>query len=250
MSRDGSMTEMVRKHLDEFLGAARAALGGDLLAAVLYGSAAEGRIRPASDVNLILVLKRFDRTLADGLREACSLAHAAVRLEIMFLLEAEVPAAMEAFPVKFADVLVRRQVIFGRDPFEGRCIPPALLARHARQVLLNLRLRLRASYALAGAREEQLAAVVAGVAGPLRSGAAALCCLEGRPAASPRESLRRLASGLPGGPWDEALAGISEARERESLPPGAGPRLVFRLMELAEALQARAEEFLARENLR
>ncbi len=249
MSQDHDLGPEVQKQLDEFLAAAQNAFGGDFVAAVLYGSAAEGRLRTVSDVNLILVLRRLDRARIDELREAYRLAHAAVRLEAMFVLEDEIPAAMEAFPVKFADVLARRRLLRGRDPFEGRTIPPALLARHARQVLMNLRLRLRARYALVGLREEQLATVAGEAAGALRSGAAAVCGLEGRPVRSPREALQMVTSELPGGPWDETLVRLSAAREEGALPPGAGPALVFRLMELAEALQARAEAFLAEGSL-
>jgi hypothetical protein len=76
----------------------------------------------------------------------------------MFLLATEVPAAMEAFAAKFADVLRRRRVLFGDDPFAGRTIPRAAEIARLRQVLLNLILRLRAAYVSDGDREEGRAA--------------------------------------------------------------------------------------------
>ena len=45
--------------LAEFLGAARDTLSADLVSAVLFGSAADGRLAPTSDVNLLLVLQTF-----------------------------------------------------------------------------------------------------------------------------------------------------------------------------------------------
>ena len=57
--------ENVRRVLGDFLRAAREAFGDDdLLSVVLYGSAAEGRMRATSDVNVVLVLARFDPTAA------------------------------------------------------------------------------------------------------------------------------------------------------------------------------------------
>src|SRR5205814_1302423 len=94
----------VSRALEAFVEAAKSAFGPDLGAVVLYGSAAEGRLRSTSDVNVICALERFDGAKAAALREAMRLAHAAVRLEAMFLLKSEIPAAAEAFADKFADI--------------------------------------------------------------------------------------------------------------------------------------------------
>src|SRR5262245_3653471 len=51
----------ISRVLDDFLARAREALGADLESVVLYGSAAEGALRPTSDVNVLLVLTAFDR---------------------------------------------------------------------------------------------------------------------------------------------------------------------------------------------
>jgi len=59
----------VQEVLGDFVEAARGAFGPDLRAVVLYGSAAEGRLRATSDVNVILVLGTFDRARAEALRE-------------------------------------------------------------------------------------------------------------------------------------------------------------------------------------
>jgi predicted nucleotidyltransferase len=230
----------VREVLGDFVDAARGAFGSDLRAVVLYGSAAEDRLRATSDVNVILVLGAFDRTRAEALREPLRVAQAAVRLAAMFLLESEIPAAAEAFSVKFADILRRRRVLFGDDPFTRLAISrPAEITR-LKQVLLNLILRLRAAYVLRSLREEQVAVLVAEAAGPLRACAATLVELEGQPAGSAREALQRVAAALPGSGAEESLARLSEAREQRVLPAGvAGPTL-FHLIELAEAMRDRA----------
>jgi hypothetical protein len=226
--------------LDTFVAAAKQAFESDLRAIILYGSAAEGRLRASSDVNMLLVLKRFDRARVDRIREQFRTAHAAIQLDIMFLLDSEIAQASEAFAVKFTDILARHYVLFGDDPFAGAVIPRQATVRRLKQVLLNLRLRLRERYALVSLREEQLAAIIADNAGPLRASAATLLKLEGKEAASPKEALSRFASELPGGPWQPVLDRISEARENLCLAPGEGGALMFSLMELAARLEERA----------
>jgi hypothetical protein len=228
----------VARMLDEVLTAAQEALGEDLHAAVLFGSAADGQLRATSDVNLILVLERFSPARVEALRGPLALAQAAVRLSTMFLRRDEVEGAAGAFAQKFADIKRRHRVLLGPDPFADLVIPRPRLVARLDQVLLNLTLRMRALYVARGDREEQLAYLVADLTGPLRTSAQSLLELEGRPAASPKEALRTVAGTLPGD-WAPVLARLSEAREQRTLPPGvAGPTLC-RLIELAEAMRGR-----------
>lgn len=231
----------VARVLEGLVVAARDALGPDLQAIVLFGSAAEGRLRATSDVNVIFVLERFDPSKVDGLRDDVRVAHAAIQLEPMFLLEAEIGAAVEAFAVKFADVLRRRRVIFGADPFVGVTLSRMAEIARLKQVLLNLALRLRERYVLVSLREEQAALVIADAVGPLRAFAALLLELEGRPREAPKEALATLAASLPGIDATALLASLSQAREQRALPPGmAGPTLL-RLVDVAMAMRARVE---------
>jgi predicted nucleotidyltransferase len=235
-----ALPEPVARALDVFLDAAREALGTDLRSVVLFGSAAEGRLRPTSDVNLIVVLAAFEPARADALREPLRVAHAAARLEAMFLLESELPAALEAFAVKFGDVLRRRRVLHGPDPFAGLALSREAQRTRLRQVLLNLTLRLRQRYLLQSPREEQAALALADAAGPLRACAATLLELEGAPAPSPKEALVRVAGALPGD-FAGLLAQLSEARERRPLSAGSAGPALLRASDLARAMSARAE---------
>src|SRR6266540_1219418 len=172
MDETAPLSPEIAQGLAECVEAAQNAFGDDLVSAVLFGSAAEGRLRSFSDVNLLLLLKRFDRNRADLVRDPMRTAHAAMRLDVMFLLESEIDAVMDAFAVKFSDILSRRRVLFGPDPFVNLVIPPEAVRRRTIQVLLNLMLRMRERYALVSLREEQLALVAAEVVGPLRACAA------------------------------------------------------------------------------
>src|SRR2546428_157835 len=148
---DGALRDLpdvVARVLDAFVAAAREAFGDDLVSVVLFGSAAEGALRATSDVNLIVILRAFDRARADAVRDAARVAHAAAGLRAMFLLREEVEQAAAAFAQKFADVRRRHRVLWGEDPFARLAVPRAALVARTNQVLLNLVLRLRAQYVI------------------------------------------------------------------------------------------------------
>ena len=161
-----NLPQEVERSLETFVEDAKQAFGDDLVSIVLFGSAAAGELRATSDVNLLLVLKRFDQACADRLRAPMRLAMAAVQMHAMFLLETEVAAAVDDFAVKFADILTRNRLLFGVDPFINLHVSRDALLRRVKQVLLNLQLRLRERYIALSLREEQVAHVIADAAPP------------------------------------------------------------------------------------
>lgn len=228
----------VARGLESFLDSAKAALGETLVSAALFGSAAEGRLRATSDVNLILVLSTFDARRIDPLREALRNAHATLNLAVMFILENELAAATEAFAVKFADIRERHKILHGRELFSALTPSRAAMLTRLRQILLNFVLRSRERYAMASLREEQLALLVADAAGPLRSAAGLILELSGRKADTPRAALETLAEELRPGAWTTALAALPKAREHGQLPQGEGGPALLQLIELAQAMLA------------
>jgi predicted nucleotidyltransferase len=234
------LPEPANEALRAFVEAARAELGDDLRSIVLYGSAAEGRLRATSDVNVIVVLGDFVASRVNGLREPLRRAYALARVTPMFLLEREINAAVAAFTVKFADVLRRRKVLFGNDPFENVAVPREAEIARLKQVLLNLALRLRQRYVLSSLRDEQAVIAVADAAGPLRACAAALLELGGKRASHPKEALEELAKRF-GGDWNQVLARVSAARESGALPAGVGAETMLRLIELTTLVRAEVD---------
>ena len=233
----------VSSALNTFIAAAKKAFGDNLLSVVLYGSGAEGKLRPTSDVNLIVLLAAFERDHADQLREPLRLAEAAIKLRVMFLLRDELKPASQAFAVKFADITRRRLVLYGDDPFASLSVSREDAIFRLKQTLLNLTLRLRETYIARSLREEQLAAVIADTAGPLRSCAATLLELEGNAVSSPKEALEQIAATLASeAKSSEDLQLITEARQRHTLPPGAAAPALFHLIDLAHAMWARAAQ--------
>src|SRR6202022_1939533 len=97
------LPERVRTALTEFTAAAQQAFADDLSSVVLFGSAAEGRMRQTSDVNVVVVLRRADPAKLEAIGEAYRLAHAAIRLSAMFILESEIDIAKDGFAVKFPE---------------------------------------------------------------------------------------------------------------------------------------------------
>ena len=233
----GERTERV---LADLVAAARSALGDTLESVVLFGSAAEGRLRRASDVNVIFVLTRFDAARVDALGDPMRAAQAAIRLAPMVLLRAEITHAAAAFAVKFADIVRRHRVLHGPDPFADLTIPRERLIARLTQVLLNLQLRLRASYLTRNAFDDPLIDVIVHTTSALRSTAATMRELEGLPRLSPRDSLAQIVGGLGDPRFTAVVEQMSEARERGVLAPSVPRQAVLALIDLTGALHERA----------
>lgn len=235
------LPEEIQRHLDLFVAAAQTAFGDDLAAAVLFGSAADGQVRATSDVNLLLLLKRFTPQTADALRGSLRLAHAAIDLQVMFLLERELTQAADAFAVKFADIIARHRVLLGNDPFASLHTSRDAMLRRLRQVLLNQQVRKRERYMLLSLNEEQLAGAIADAAAPLRAAAASLAQLEGKPAQSGKQALEAFVEQLGEPALHTALQAMSTARETARLAPGQAMPAFTSLMAITERLREHAE---------
>ncbi|PHV51279.1 hypothetical protein CSQ91_09245 [Janthinobacterium sp. BJB301] len=236
------LPEEIQRHLDVFVAAAHSAFGDDLAAAVLFGSAADGQVRATSDVNLLLLLKRFTPQAADALRGPLRLAHAAIDLQVMFLLESELTQAADAFAVKFADIIARHKVLHGLDPFASLHTSRDAVLRRLRQVLLNQQVRMRERYMLLSLNEEQLAGAIADAAGPLRAAAASLAQLEGKSALSGKQALEAFVDQLGDPALHSALQAMSAARETARLAPGQALPAFAGLMTITGHLREHAEQ--------
>jgi predicted nucleotidyltransferase len=235
------LPDPIQQVLGDFVQATQGAFGDQLRAIVLFGSAAEGKLHTTSDVNLMLVLSAFDQNCADRLRQPLRFAQAAIQLRPMFLLSEEIPAATRVFAPKFADVLRRRVILFGEDPFAGVTVSREAEIRQLKQQLLNITLRLRSAYVARSLREEQLAAFVADMVGPLRSYSAAMYELDGQPAGSPQEAFERLGTELKIADWSRTLADIAAVQGAQMLSPGVAGRVLFQLLEFVHLTIARVE---------
>ena len=232
-----ALPETVTRVLNEFLEAAKTACGPALKAAVLFGSAAEGRLRPASDVNLILVLSSFAPEAAAEIAAPLRFAESAIKLRVMFLLESEISAAATAFAQKFSDIAKRRRVLFGADPFAGIAVPREALQRQVEQVLLNLGIRLRERAASDWLQEDLLARALSDAVGPMRACAQSILELGGRSADSPKAALEALLAAA-GAPHPHLAAYYSRLRE-QSPEAGTIGKALMQTMELIAWMRER-----------
>lgn len=228
----------VESALRRFLDEAAGILGGSLSAAVLFGSAAEGRLRASSDVNLILVLHEFTTMQGAALQGPLFLADAAIQLKAMFLLSSEIGPAMECFAQKFADIVRRHHVLCGGDPFVGRQIARETLVQQTRQSLLNLTMRFRERYTLNARSPDQVLQVIADAIGPLRTCAATILELEGAGALSPKHAFEKLATQLGQQALPQYFSSIREAK-----PPAkpAPEEIAAQVLTVASAMRERVE---------
>ena len=177
--------------LEEFVTAVLEAAGPQLDSVILFGSAAEGRLRSTSDLNLLVVADGLTLAKLDAIRGAFLTGRSAAGLTVMFVEKAELPRAMEAFAVKFTDIKARHRLLYGSSPLESLEITRAATIRRVRQVLLNLTLRLREQYVIDGEHEERLARIVADVTGPIRACAATLIALKDGRTLAPKTALEK-----------------------------------------------------------
>src|SRR5690242_15666015 len=104
--------------LEDFLATLVQSAGPQLDAVILFGSAAEGRLRPTSDLNLLVITSGLTLSQLDALRLTLRTGRSAVGLAVMFLERAEVASAAEAFAVKFMDIKARHRVLYGKSPLD------------------------------------------------------------------------------------------------------------------------------------
>jgi predicted nucleotidyltransferase len=233
-----------QKLLKDFIAEAQACFADRLIAAILFGSAAEGRMRPSSDVNLLLVVHHFDSKDAATLSKPLAFARAALRLQVMFLEESEIQPAAQCFAQKFSDILRRHHLLCGRNPLQGLVIPNAALALRLRQVLLNLTIRLRERHIRAAASPEQLAAILRDATGPLRTCAAGILALEGEVTASPKESFARYVAALPQKEWGYLPQYLSDIRESPAANDSSPEQAPDHIVALATSMRLRVEKHL------
>lgn len=225
--------------LREFVQVLLQSAAGQVQTVILFGSAAEGRLRSTSDVNLLVIARDLTLAQLDEIRTPLRAGAAAVGLAVMFLDSREVANAFEAFAVKFTDIKERHRVLFGQSPLESIQIGREAAVRRLRQVLLNLTLRLRERYAMDGDREESLARALADVTGPLRASVAVLLSLRDGRSRTPKAALEEFCAG---GEWRECLTGLSAVHRGESLPPGVVRTVFSDVIRLLAMLDAAVHE--------
>lgn len=203
----------------------------------MFGTGASGELRPDSDVNVLVVLHRWQRDRIDQLREPLRIATAAINLAALFIMEVKLSEASIAFAEKFSDMRRRRCVLAGKDVITELVISRSAIIAREKQVLLNLILRLRNGYLNRSLRSEQAAALLADAAGPLRGSAATLAELEGW-MTEPKTALVSLVDKSGESDWIQALMIMSDVRQHKVFAANSAPDALFHIIALTEWLHA------------
>jgi len=148
------------RRLEAFADALSVAAGDNLVALVLYGSAAVGRHTSRSDVNLLLVLRNAGaealRPLGPAFRDW---VRSGERAPLVFS-EAGWRNAADVFPIEIEDIRRRHRILRGVNPVADLATTSEDLRHQLEREARGLLIQLRASYAAAAADGRLLAAVV------------------------------------------------------------------------------------------
>lgn len=155
-----ALSASTRERLDELKNALVKSLGDDLVAIVVYGSAARGGYKEGqSDVDLAVVLKAAPRDKLEKISNVMQLARYSARIESIILTADEIARAADVFPLLYDDIKRCHVTLHGASPFDSLAIADKHRRLRIEQDLREAQIRLRravvdglgASNALAGA---------------------------------------------------------------------------------------------------
>ena len=199
-----SLPPTIQAALDELLLTLDQALGENLHAVVLHGSAARGDyVAGESDVDLVVVLGNAPIDVLEEIGAGLQLARYKARIEAILLLEKETNRVADVFPLMIQDIAEAGIALRGVNPFVGVATKPEHVRLRVEQELRNTQLRLRRATAEARGDIAILQQVVRRKSRQLRSSLRAALGLFGEEAPARLEDLyealgkRHSLSGLP-----------------------------------------------------
>lgn len=129
----------------------RTAYGDVLRAVVLYGSAVAGEyIEKRSDYNILVIVDELPANRMSAVSAVARAWNDAGNPPPMTFTLTEWRTSADVFPMEYADVLARHQVLLGDSPFEGITVAHSDLRLQVEHQALGKLLRLRQGALLAG----------------------------------------------------------------------------------------------------
>lgn len=142
---------MARMTLEELVSQLRKAYAEDLVAVVLYGSAAAGEHIPKrSDYNVLVIVEKLGMEQLRAEAAASTAWTAAGNPPPLTLTTAEWRSSIDIFPMEYADILERHRVLYGSPPFEGMRVAPEDLRWELEQQAMGKLLQFRQGILAAG----------------------------------------------------------------------------------------------------
>ena len=146
------MAQSKEGSLERFAERLEAALGGNLVAAVLYGSAARGTwAKGRSDLNVLVVVRDASTAALRPAAEAVADWVKAGEPPPLIFSEAEWRASADVFPIEIEDMREAHRLLRGRDVFAGLATRRDDLRQELEREVRGKLLRLRTEYAAAAA---------------------------------------------------------------------------------------------------
>jgi len=134
----------VGPRLEELEKALIAALGSDLVALLVFGSAVRGDFRPGhSDIELLIVLKTVEPEKLSAIANPLAMARYAIRVEPMILASVEIPRAADVFPLLYDGIRQSHALLHGEDPFTQLGVSDRHRRLRIEQELREVQIRLR-----------------------------------------------------------------------------------------------------------
>jgi predicted nucleotidyltransferase len=144
MSTKLKLSASIQSKLDALRDSLVAALGEDLQALIVYGSAVRGGYAESrSDVDLLVILRKDDRATLERIGPSLLLARTSARIESMLLRGDQLSAAADVFPLLYDDVRSCHVVVYGSDVFSTLEIADTHRRLRIEQELREARIRLR-----------------------------------------------------------------------------------------------------------
>jgi hypothetical protein len=152
----------MEKDLDQFVTRLKKAHDGDLIAVILYGSAASGEHHKAfSDLNLLCVLNEITPVQLRAAEPVLRWWHEMGQVSPLLLSEHEVETSTDCFAIEFSDMQQHRRVLYGRDVVAGLTVDRTFYRAQVERELRAKLLRLRTKAAPVLSDKEALASLMA-----------------------------------------------------------------------------------------
>jgi hypothetical protein len=237
---------MVSMTLDALVQQLQAVYGTDLRSVVLYGSAAAGtRLAKRSDVNVLVIVSGLTmQQLAAASATSVAWSEAG-NPPPLTMTEREWRSSHDIFPMEYADILERHQVLYGAPPFEGIGVDTSHMRLQLEREAMGKLLRLRNSIMAAGSDRKRHAELIGASVSTIMVLFRAMTRLYGERPESGYEALcaqaERLTSGeVPAQPFVRA---VRHAGGQETLQGGAVDDALANYLAGVEALVQHLDRF-------
>ena len=195
------------------------AQGEQLLAVVLYGSAARGeRVEQRSDFNVLVIVRTLTPAALRATAATAQAWSAAGNPPPLILTEAEWRSSRDVFAMEVADILERHRVLFGAMPAEPSSVDQAHLRHQLEFEAMGKLLALRQGILAAGANTARELALLAASKSAVLVLFRTLLRVHGESGADgPEDAVRRAAghAGFDAAPFLEVVAHV---QGKEKIP--------------------------------